>query len=129
MSEQSGALCSQQPMNLSGGVRYLSISVGGAVHGVRLWAAASVTICMLFSAPTLPPHKPSGRQSRAAIDFGVCLGRESIYDRPLNWAFEAGAAKVATRGTASKTVLRVSRCQNPCYRFQQIPAHGRRPAH
>jgi hypothetical protein len=77
MSEQSGALCSQQPMNLSGGVRYLSISVGGAVHGVRLWAAASVTICMLFSAPTLPPHE------RAAIDFGVCLARESINDQPL----------------------------------------------
>ena len=35
--------------------------------------------------------------SRAAIDFDVCLGRESIYDRPLGWAIEAGSAKVATR--------------------------------
>ena len=34
------------------------------MHGVRLWAAGSVTICMLFSEPTLPPQRPSGRQSR-----------------------------------------------------------------
>jgi hypothetical protein len=39
-----------------------------------------------------------------------------MYDRPLGWAFEAGAAKVATRGIASKTVLRLSRCQIPYYR-------------
>ena len=47
------------------------------MHGALSWAAGSVTICMLFSEPTLPPHK------RAAIDFGVCLARESIYDQPL----------------------------------------------
>ena len=81
-----------------------------------LWAAGSVTICMLFGEPTLPCLKPSGRY-RAVIDFDVCLGRESIYDRPLGWAIEAGSAKVATRGAiASKMVLRVRKCQNPCYR-------------
>ena len=47
------------------------------MHGSPSLAAGSVTICMLFSEPTLPPHK------RAAIDFGVCLARESIYDQPL----------------------------------------------
>ena len=84
------------------------------MHGVRLWAAGSVTICMLFSEPTLPPQNQVAA-SRAAIDFGVCLGRESIYDRPLGWAIEAGSAKVATReAIASKMVLRVSRCQHPC---------------
>ena len=85
------------------------------MHGVRLWAAGSVTICMLFSEPTLPCLKPSGRQSRGDRLRRVFWGWSSIYDRPLGWAIEAGSAKVATRGAiASKMVLRVSRCQIPC---------------
>jgi len=100
VSEQTGALCSYQLNNLRGEVRYLSISVGGAVHRVRLWAAGSITI--LHAVQRTDP--PTSAASRAAIDIGVCLGRESIHDRLLGWAIETGSAKVAAGGRASKTV-------------------------
>ena len=73
------------------------------MHGVRLWAAGKRYISNQVAA------------SRVVIEFDVFLGLESIYDRPLGWAIEAGSAKVATRGAiASKMVLRMSSYQIPC---------------
>ena len=72
----------------------------------------SVTICCCSANPL---HSNQVAASRVVIDFDVCLGLESIYDRPLGWAIEAGSAKVATRGAiASKMVLRMSSYQIPC---------------